>query len=94
MCRVYGVTRAGYYAWRKRPMSIRAQQDETLGTQIKRIHEESRGTYGSLNRAVHKRRPAAGLIFHSDRGMEYGNSLFKARLAHLGILQSMNRRAR
>jgi putative transposase len=47
MCRVYGVTRAGYYAWRKRPMSIRAQQDETLGTQIKRVHEESRGTYGS-----------------------------------------------
>jgi hypothetical protein len=37
----------GYYAWRERRMSIRVQQDETLGTQIKRVHAESCGTYGS-----------------------------------------------
>ena len=47
MCRVYGVTRAGYYAWRKRPPSTRAQQDEALKEQIERVHQDSRGTYGS-----------------------------------------------
>jgi putative transposase len=200
MCRVYGVTRGGYYAWRGRPVSMRARQDEKLRPQIKRVHEESRRTYGSprvyrelkrvgvcagenrvarlmrtdgiraraarrsynrphmkrfyaavpnrerevqlaqpdqvwvgditylkvgavyrylavvmdkysrrilswafgktrevrltlraLNQAVHKRRPRPGLIFHSDRGMEYASLPFKERLAQLGIVQSMNR---
>jgi putative transposase len=200
MCRVYDVTRAGYYAWRKRPESVRALQDQKLKTQIERVHRESRGTYGSprvyhalkrigvragenriarlmrahaikargakrryakphlkhfygsipnrqrdvelehadqvwvgditylkvgavyrylavvmdkysrrvlswvfgknkdvrltlcaLNRAVQKRRPAPGLIFHSDRGIEFAAGPFKQRLAELGIVQSMNR---
>jgi putative transposase len=47
MCRVYGVTRGGYYAWRDRPASARAQQDDKLKTVIERVHRESRGTYGS-----------------------------------------------
>ena len=47
MCRVYGVTRAGYYAWRERPLSARAQHDVTLKRHIERVHQESRGTYGS-----------------------------------------------
>ena len=47
MCRVYGVTRAGYYAWRERPPSARAQQDRALKAQIERVHQDSRGTYGS-----------------------------------------------
>ena len=47
MCRVYAVTRAGYYGWRKRPQSQRAQHDESLKTHIERVHRESRGTYGS-----------------------------------------------
>jgi transposase InsO family protein len=201
MCRVYGVTRAGYYAWCQRPVSKRAQQDEKLRTQIKRVHEENRRIYGSprvhrelkslgvevgenrvarlmradgikaraarrnynrahmkrfyasvpnraheveltspdqvwvgditylkvgkiyrylavvmdkysrrilswafgktreatltlraLNQAVRSRRPPAGLIFHSDRGMEYASGSFKRRLARLGIVQSMNRK--
>jgi putative transposase len=200
MCRVYGVTRAGYYAWRERPVSARRQQDEKLSTQIRHVYEESRCTYGSprvyrelkslgvevgenrvarlmcdggikarasrrsynrphmkrfygrvpnrareveltrpdqvwvgditylkvgtiyrylavvmdkysrrilswafgktrevkltlraLNQAVRNRRPPRGLIFHSDRGMEYASTPFKRRLARLGIVQSMNR---
>lgn len=47
MCRVYDVTRAGYYAWRERPISMRARQDERLKRQIERVHQESGGTYGS-----------------------------------------------
>ncbi len=46
MCRVYGVTRAGFYAWRGRGPSRRAQENESLSDQIRRVHQASRGTYG------------------------------------------------
>jgi putative transposase len=48
-------------------------------------------TLRALNRAVARRRPARGLIFHSDRGIEYGAFVMQRRLAQLGIVQSMNR---
>jgi putative transposase len=48
-------------------------------------------TLRALNRAVARRRPATGLIFHSDRGIEYGALVMRRRLAQLGIVQSMNR---
>ena len=40
---------------------------------------------------MHSRRPQRGLIFHTDRGIEYAALAFKARLSELGITQSMNR---
>ena len=200
MCRVYGVTRAGYYRWQHSHPSKRAQANATLREKIEKIHRDSRGTYGSprvhraldrqgcrvsenrvarimrahgikarvatirytnrklqhyfalipnrqldiaitqpnrvwvgditylkvgavyrylavvmdkcsrrvvgwsfglrkdvkltlaaLNHAVHNRRPGAGLIFHTDRGIEYVAGAFKQRIAELGISQSMNR---
>ena len=200
MCRVYGVTRAGFYAWRSRGPSLREQQNATLAQRIKQVHQASRGTYGSprvfrklqqqgvsvsenrvaklmqshgikgrwatlrytspnmkkffgslpnqqyehpaavpdqvwvaditylkvgsiyrylavvmdrcsrriigwafgqqrnvvltlraLNHAVAKRRPPPGLIFHTDRGIEYYANAFRERLAQLQITQSMNR---
>lgn len=200
MCRLYGVTRAGYYAWRARERSERARDNAQLVEKIEAIHEASRGTYGSprvhralrqhgwgasenrvarlmrahgikarvakltstnpglvrffgsipnrqldvevtgpnqvwigditylkvgklwrylavvldkysrrvlgwsfgrnkdvkltlraLNRAAANRRPAPGLIFHTDRGIEYAAHAFKDRLAKLNITQSMNR---
>jgi len=47
MCRVLGVSRSGYYAWRKRPPSKRDQKDAMFTKRIRQIHENSRGTYGS-----------------------------------------------
>jgi len=200
MCRLYGVTRAGYYAWQHRPPSRRAQADTDLQRRIAQVHRDSRGTYGSprvhrvlrangqcvgenrvarimrahgikarvatirytcpnlqrffgripnrqlavaityrdqvwvgditylkvgalwrylavvmdkcsrrivgwsfgrnkdvqltlraLNRAVYNRRPRAGLIFHTDRGIEYAAGAFTQRVAQLGFTQSMNR---
>jgi putative transposase len=46
-CRVLGVARSGYYAWRRRAPSARAQTDERLTERIRAIHRTSRGTYGS-----------------------------------------------
>jgi transposase InsO family protein len=200
MCRVYGVTRAGFYAWRSRGPSLRTQQNVALSEQIKQVHQASRSVYGSprvyrrlremgvvvsenrvaklmrrygikarvatlrytspnlkkffgslpnqqyehpaavpnqvwvaditylkvgaiyrylavvmdrcsrrivgwafgqqknvvltlraLNHAVGKRRPSPGLIFHTDRGIEYYANAFWERLAQLQITQSMNR---
>jgi transposase InsO family protein len=200
MCRLYGVTRAGFYAWRSRERSERERQDEVLIEQIRTAHAESRGTYGSprvhqvlrrrgqrvgkhrvarlmrrhgikarvatirytnpsvqrfygqianqslgrelegpdqiwvgditylkvgsvyrylavvmdkysrrvvgwaygprkdvrltlraLNRAVYSRRPPPGLVFHTDRGVEYAAGAFKQRALELGVVQSMNR---
>jgi len=47
MCRLYGVTRAWYYAWRSRGRSQRSLDDEVLGQRIEAIHRKSRCLYGS-----------------------------------------------
>ena len=58
------------------------------------LHKDAKLTVCALNRALIRRRPAQGLIFHSDRGIEYAAFEFRIRLAALGIVQSMNRRGR
>jgi putative transposase len=47
LCRLLGVSRSGYYAWRTRPPSARARVDQELTRQIQEVHEQSRGTYGA-----------------------------------------------
>lgn len=47
LCDVLGVSTAGYYAWRDRPMSKRQQGDAALSEVITSIHTRSRRTYGS-----------------------------------------------
>jgi putative transposase len=54
-------------------------------------HKDVTLTLRALNHAIRNRRPRAGLIFHTDRGSEYGAYELRTRLAALGILQSMNR---
>ena len=46
LCRVLGVSRSGYYAWRERPPSRRSREDAALTERIERIHLRSRETYG------------------------------------------------
>ena len=47
MCRVLGVSRGGYYAWRGRGESARAVSDRELVRQIREIHTGFRRAYGS-----------------------------------------------
>lgn len=47
MGRVLGLSRSGYYVWLKRPESERSRRNRSLGSQIRRIHQRSRRTYGS-----------------------------------------------
>lgn len=46
MCRVLGVSTSGFYAWCSREPSARAREDVELTELIRKLHEESRGTYG------------------------------------------------
>lgn len=201
MCELYGVTRAGFYAWHKREPSIRCQEDAQLLEQVRAAHAGSRGFYGSprvterlkldghavgrrrvarlmqgaglqgrsarlyrqpkvarrafyaatpyreaaavpqapdqvwvgdvtylkvagqwrymaavmdrhsrrivgwslsdrrdaalttqaLRHAARNRSPSPGLVFHSDRGIEYAAGDFRTQIGRLGMLQSMNR---
>ena len=47
LCRLFGVTRAGFYAWWRRPVSQRRRQDRVLLEEVRAIFEDSGGTYGS-----------------------------------------------
>lgn len=47
----------------------------------------------ALTQALQSRRPACGVIFHSDRGSQYGSREYRAILERNGILQSMSARA-
>lgn len=47
MCELAEVSRQGYYDWRKRPLSARAEADAELLEEIRTIHRDSRGTYGA-----------------------------------------------
>lgn len=47
MCRVLGVSKAGYYAWRDRAPSKRELSNRRLAAEIRTVHQRSRRTYGS-----------------------------------------------
>jgi len=46
----------------------------------------------ALAMAYFRRRPAAGLIVHSDRGVQYASNAYRSDLAKYGMQQSMSRR--
>jgi putative transposase len=62
MCELYGVSASGFYAWRRRPPSRRAAEDERLLDGIRAAHAESRQTYGSprVHEAMQRRGAVVG----------------------------------
>jgi len=65
LCRVLGVSRSGFYAWRQRPRSARDQESLTLVARIRAVHRESRGIYGSPR--VYRALRAAGYAIGKHR---------------------------
>lgn len=47
MCRLLKVSHSGYYDWRDRKPSTKAQDDARLSRRISQIHRDSDGVYGS-----------------------------------------------
>jgi transposase InsO family protein/transposase-like protein len=58
MCRVLAVSPGGYYDWRGRPQSARAQRREALVVAVRAVHGEVKARYGS--RRVHAELIARG----------------------------------
>ena len=81
MCRVLGVSTSGYYAWRKRQPSRRAQADQKLLKRIRTIHERSKGTYGVPR--IHAELAEAGVCVSRKR---------VARLMRTAHLRGVSRR--
>ena len=48
MCRVFGISRSGFYAWASGKPSRRTQEDALLKVAIEAVHAQSRQTYGPL----------------------------------------------
>ena len=65
MCRVLNVHRSGYYAWKLKPLSDRAIEDEALLVEIKRSYEDSHGIYGSPR--IHYDLREAGFVCSENR---------------------------
>ena len=47
LCKTVGVTRQGYYAWKRRPPSARELADRKLSERIRAIHLETEEIYGA-----------------------------------------------
>jgi len=58
-CRVLQVARSGYYAWCRRPLSARTQDDGVLLQRIRAIHLETQARYGRVR--IHRELRAQGI---------------------------------
>jgi putative transposase len=65
MCRVLEVSKAGYYAWRARPLCERVRADDVLRDRIRQIHQRVKGRYGSPR--VHQELRALGVACGKHR---------------------------
>lgn len=48
MCRVLSVSSSGFYEWRYRPLSFRAQKNEKLSLKIKTIFGKEKSRAGAI----------------------------------------------
>ncbi|EBW6363964.1 IS3 family transposase [Salmonella enterica subsp. enterica serovar Oranienburg] len=65
MCRVFGVSRSGFYDWAQHKPSDRQQSDERLKLEIKVAHIRTRETYGT--RRLQAELADNGIIIGRDR---------------------------
>ena len=65
LCQRYGVTPAGFYAWRRRPVSRHAARDDVLRAAIGRVFAAHHARYGSPR--VHRALKDAGWIVSRRR---------------------------
>jgi hypothetical protein len=84
MCRVLGVSRSGFYAWLSRTPSAAEVRREELTEEVKEIHAEVKGRYGSP-------RIRAELV---DRGHACGVNFVAKVMREAGIAAKTKRKFR
>lgn len=67
LCDLFKVSRAGFYAWKSRPTSLRSQEDKLLLAHIRSEFESSHRSYGRP-RMVEELREAGFLVGHHRVG--------------------------
>ena len=83
MCRVLGVSRSGYYAWKKRPKSAREQKNTRLIVHMKAIHSKKHyRSYGSPRMCKELR----------DRGLVCSENRVAKLMQQAGIVATPQRR--
>jgi putative transposase len=68
-CRLLGVSESGYYAWPDRPLSARAVRPAWRTAEIRRVHHESRDTYGALRVHAELTLGRGGVVGHGAVAM-------------------------
>ncbi len=84
LCRVLGVTRGGFYAWKRRGRSKRSLEDDLLRTLIQKVHRESLETYGV---------PRIHAELADDYGIRVGGKRVARLMRSLGI-EGVSRRGK
>jgi putative transposase len=84
LCRVLGVTRQGFYAWRRRGPSLRQLGDEELAKLIAQIYEGSLQTYGA---------PRVQLELADEHDVHVGRKRVARLMRQLGI-EGVSRRGK
>jgi putative transposase len=70
LCRCVGVSRQGYYAWRRRPASPRALEDARLGGLIREIYDGAFALYGAPR-------------IHAELRLEHAERVSRKRVARI-----------
>ena len=75
------------------PVILDSFYRKVVGWAVDRTMMGSRLTVAVLERAVADRQPQAGLVHHSDRGLQYASAEYVAALDRYGMVASMSRPA-
>jgi len=65
LCRIYGVSKSGFYAWKNRPISNHKEYDKQLKKLIEELHQGFRRCYGAAR--VHQELRQKGFICSKRR---------------------------
>lgn len=86
---VAGITYAGSWeGWLYLAFVLDAYSRKVVGWSMAN-HPRTELVLDALNMAIHNRRPAAGLVHHSDRGSQYTSVEFGGRPKEVGLVPSM-----
>ncbi len=102
VCKVLGLGRSTFYNCKKNPATKKEKDTLALQKKARELFEENYSEYGrvrlhkalmlqALREAHDEYKPEEGLIFHSDRGVQYASNEYKAQLKEYGMIQSMSR---